>query len=133
MDERPAAMGTVGLVDLADLARSIFSDLYRYFEVVKEAPKHTRELRHELGAICNVLDELISSGTLASIDSETLTTSLLGFRDMLQEMDARVKSQQTEGLGRLKWPFSKRENELYFARLEQYKATFLLSLNIQTA
>ena len=43
---------------LCGAAKSIFYGLLSYYESVKGAPKRSRELRQELGAICELLDDL---------------------------------------------------------------------------
>src|SRR2546430_3219109 len=53
------ALGMVQTADvLAGIARSVVSNMYLYFDAVKNAPKHSAELRQELGTLCNLLDSL---------------------------------------------------------------------------
>jgi hypothetical protein len=53
------------------------------------------------------------------------------FVDMLVTMQERVKADQTKGIGkRMKWPFCERQNQQFIEKIERYKSTFNLALNI---
>lgn len=77
---------------LCGAAKSIFSSLLSYYESVKGAPKRSRELRQELGAICELLDDLweILPSKSQYTPSAILNESILEFQEMLNEMNERV-------------------------------------------
>lgn len=127
-----------GVVQLADLARTTFSALFQYFEDVRHAPKRSRELRRELESLCDILgdlDHVLASHSAATPFKapDSLKSAITDFQGMLESMNARVTESRTKGLGRLKWPFTKEENDRYLIRMERYKSTFNAVLNIKTA
>jgi len=133
------ALGMVHTADvLAGMARTVVSNMYLYFDAVKNAPKLSAELRQELGTLCILLDSLELA--LAHEDqrgqcpvASTLSSVFPGFRRLLDEMKARVDAAQTEGLKRLKWPFTKDENERLLSRLERFKSVFSLAMSMKCA
>jgi hypothetical protein len=136
--ETAASLAVAKSVDfLADLAKTIVSNMYLYFEAVKDAPRRSEELRLELASVCGLLDSLYATLTQSTISSECLIPSaaiksaVAQFQVTLNEINARVSVGQLKGLGRLKWPFSKEENERILTRLERYKATFNMALSIK--
>jgi len=132
------AIGLVASVDqLAGLAKVIVSNMYRYFDAVKDAPRRSQELRQELSAISDLLDSLedaLTSSTKSTFTApDSLKSAITEFQETLEDMKARVKEPQTKGLRRLKWPFTKDENERLLSKLERYKSTFNVALNIKNA
>ena len=126
-----------GVAQLAGAARVIVSNMYRYFDTVKDAPKHSQELRNELSTISDLLDSLCdaldSSTTSSFTPPDSLKSAIPEFQVILEDMKLRVTESQTKGLRRLKWPFTKDENERLLSRLQRYKATFNMALNIKSA
>ena len=139
MTDPISAVGlAVSVETLASLAATIFCDLFKYYEAVRDAPKQSQELRQEIGALSEQLGSL--SSVLASTPANSQLTIpislpevILEFQTMLNDMNDRVKVSRTKGLRRLKWPFSKDENERLLARIERYKTILCTSLNVQTA
>src|SRR5436190_12985950 len=109
--EAIAAVGLAGTLDqLGDRAKSIVCSMYTYYEAVRDAPKRSEELRHEIGAICDLLNSLIAvvgSTANPSFDASFLE-SIAEFEKTLNEINGRVAIGQTKGIKRrLKWPFTK--------------------------
>ena len=132
------AIGLVaGVAQLAGAARVIVSNMYLYFDAVKDAPKHSQELRRELSIISDLLDSLddvlASSTTSSFTPPDSLKSAIPEFQAILDDMEARVTESQTKGLRRLKWPFTKDENERLLSKMQRYKSTFNLALNIKSA
>jgi len=130
------AIGLVASVDqLAGLAKAIVANMYGYFEAVKDAPQHSKELRREMTTIYDLL-ESIQNTLLTNPESAALASlndSIADFRDMLIDMKERVAPERAKGIRRLKWPFTKEENEKLLSRIGRYKDTFNLILTIQSA
>ena len=123
-----AAIGEVG-----ELTKNIVSNMYRYYEAVKHAPKRSLEVRHELGMLCDLLDSLNDVTTKSDFTSlASLRQELSDFQNILNEMNERVTPSQTVGLKRLKWPFINDENSRYLSRISQIKQSLTLVLTIQT-
>ena len=123
---------------LAATAKSTFSVLFQYYGDFRDAPKRSRELRQELGTICDLLDSLDDGLTSQSTNSSftipaSLNLAIEEFQTMLENIKPRVKESQTKGVRRLKWPFTKDENDRYLSRMERYKATINVALNIKSA
>jgi hypothetical protein len=126
------------VVQAADIARALFSQLYQYFEAVHGAPKRSRELRQEMGTICDLLESLetilITPDTGSSFTvSVSLQSSIREFHAMLTDMESRVKASQTKGARRFKWPFTKEENDRLLSRMERYKQSLSMALEIKNA
>jgi hypothetical protein len=126
------------VVQAADIARALFSQLYQYFEAVHGAPKRSRELRQEMGTICDLLESLetilITPDTRSTFSvSVSLQSSISEFHAMLTDMESRVKVSQTKGARRFKWPFTKEENDRLLSRMERYKQSLSMALEIRNA
>lgn len=135
------AVTAVGLVasaeQLAALATTIVCNMYSFYEAVRDAPKRSQELRQEMGAMSDQLNSLaavLSNDPKHFVSQPTsLFASISELKAMLKDMNERVCASNTKGIRRLKWPFSKDENERLLSRMERYKTTLNTALNIQTA
>jgi len=131
------ALGLLQSVDvLAGMARRIVSNMYLYFEAVKNAPKLSAELRQEMGIICGLLDSLEialshDDSTSQCRIASSISIAIPEFKILLGDMNARVSTLQTSGARRLKWPFAKEENERLLSRLERFKNIFTLAISIK--
>jgi hypothetical protein len=126
----------VGLVaaaaQLVNNVKSVYFAVFDYFSKVRDAPNQSRELRNELGAMCDIVDDLqdvIKKSRFAA--SATLKEAIAEFDIKLNEMNERVKISKTKGLNRLKWPFAENENKNYLAMISRYRGIFNTALNIQ--
>lgn len=136
MDPITAVGLAASVAQLAGLAKQTFSTVFQYLEDVKGAPERSRELRRELLTVCDLihsLDEVLnaSSPDSAFIPLDSLISTIPEFKDMLQHLQGRVTEAQTKGMRRLKWPFTKEQNDQYLARVTRYKDTFNLALTIK--
>lgn len=125
------------LEQLAAAATNIVSNMYKYYEAVRDAPKCSKELRQEMGAMSDQLNDLVHVVTSTSIKPAfniptSFTASVKEFQAMLDEMNNRVQVSKTQGRRRLKWPFTKDQNEQLLQRMERYKRMLNMTLNIQT-
>ena len=131
------AVGLVASVaQLAEGAGQTFSALFRFFDDVRMAPKRSRELRQELGILCDLLCMLENALTSPSSSRmwsipDSLSSTLSDFQTMLDTMNIRIDNRQTQGIRRLKWPFTNDENERYLSRIERFKGTFNSLLTIK--
>jgi hypothetical protein len=127
------AVGLVAAVgQLAGSAITIYSNLSEFYEAVKDAPKQSRELRKEIGMLCEILNELKEVADRPKFTPpRSLGETILEFDSLLNEMKSRVKSTKTEGLKRLKWPFSKDKTEQLLSKITRYKETIILTLTRQ--
>jgi|SRR5271155_173379 len=130
------AVGLAGSVaQLADLARSVVSNMWQYCRAVQDAPNRSRELRLEMCVICDLLESLenaMINSRFPSTAPVSLKDSINGFQALLNKMKVRIAESQTKGLSRLKWPFTETENKRLISSIERYKGSFSLALNIQT-
>jgi hypothetical protein len=67
----------------------------------------------------------------APLQPVSLRQSATEFNLLLKALERRINPEQIQGFKRLKWPFSKTENERMIQRIERYKAAFNLALNIE--
>ena len=75
---------------------------------------------------------------LVSIPSEfelenaptAVTETVSDFTKLMTEMTKRVEIKNAEFWKRAKWPFDEEENEAYLAKLERFKGTLALALQV---
>jgi hypothetical protein len=113
---------------------TIVVSLSNYYRDVKDGPAQSKELRDEFYNVSELLDCLKKAlannpGVLVE-QHAALQRSIAEFQNVLNELGHRIKPKRTLGIRRLKWPFSKAENETLISKLERYKATFSFALNI---
>src|SRR5277367_2310793 len=127
------ALGIAGsIAGLARLAISIVSALYKYSVDLKSAPEHSEQLRKELGdlqTLCKIVEENVKVTTKGL--PESLDIQVAGFKAVLEDMLKRATQGKTSGFRRFKWPFDKAENMEYIAKIERFKSTLILILNIE--
>jgi hypothetical protein len=130
------AIGLVASIgQLASLAVQVFTNLHKYYRDFEQAPKRSRQLRRELDRTFVLVTEVQS--TFEANPCELLRPSLESeveeFKEVLQEMLNRASPQNIKGLRRLKWPFREAENDEFIARIERFKSSFSLVMNIADA
>lgn len=114
-------------------AKDIVTSMWAFYDAVRNAPKCSQELRDELARVSDLLDSLAE--TLDSSSSQPLFTNIKpvsGFEEILKELESRVSEGKAKGMGRLKWPFTEKENKRLLDRINSYKGTFDLALSIQS-
>jgi hypothetical protein len=128
------AVGLVASVaQLADMVRAIVGNMYQYFEAVKDAPLHSKELRAEMATLCNILDSLDDGVSKIRVKvTQNLLDALGGLKLLLKELEPRVSKSETKSLKRWRWPFTQSENERLLSRITRYKETLNLALVIET-
>jgi hypothetical protein len=132
-------MEVVGFVasvaQLADLAVKVFGDLHRYYHGVKNAPARAKDLREELGGILGIIetlkDVLSDTPSRVGISSETLEKVVSQFTEALVDTEKRVAAERAKGIQRMKWPFSEHETQEAIEKIERFKNTFNLALNLE--
>jgi hypothetical protein len=120
------------IASLASLALSIVSALCKYGSDFKSAPVHSEQLRKELGdlrSLCDLVEQNVKVATTGL--PECLDAQVAGFKTTLEDMLKRAGAERTIGLRRLKWPFDKAGNVEYIAKIERFKSTLHLILNIE--
>jgi Fungal N-terminal domain of STAND proteins len=134
MDPVSAVGVAAGAAQLAGQAKDIVCNMWQYFEAVKNAPKRSQELRQEMSNLADLLESL--EDVLNSPTSSPLFTNsdpVEEFVEMLDTLTARVAAPKSKGIRRLKWPFTQEENKRLLSKMERYKSTFNLALNVQSA
>lgn len=118
---------------LAEQAAGIAKTLYDYFRSVRDAPKHSKELRIEALIVADVLEDLTSVLKDLPLDIKTGNTideSVKEFAVTIREMARFIEVREDEYMKRFKWPFTQKENEKLIAKLERYKKTFHMALSV---
>jgi hypothetical protein len=121
---------TASAAQLAGLAKDVVGNMWTYFDAVKNAPKLSEQLRQEMAHISTLLDSMDET-FIGSVFTDK--APLDEFLAILEELNSRVAARKTKGLGRWKWPFTQEENKQLISRIDRYKTTFLLALNIKSA
>ena len=133
MDPLSAVGAAASIAQLASVAKDVVSNMWQFFEAVKNAPKHSKELRQEMAALSDILDNIDEALNSPSCNSMfTNSAPFDEFVGMLHHFKTRVDVSQTRGVARLKWPFNENENKKWLEQIERYKATFSLALNVQS-
>lgn len=133
------AIGFIASLDqLASVSANIVSNMYRYYRAVMDAPKRSEELRQEIGAVSDILNMIVmvvSSSSAASTFTvpTSFHASVTEMQATLAEMDKLVRPSATRGVKRLKWPFTKDENERLLSKLGRYKDILSATMEIKTA
>ena len=132
MDPITAFGVVVNVASLADVAFHVFKEILDYYHEVKSAPAKSRELQDELFAISNVARDMSALVCKTSVETHGVITneSIGQFRELLKDIEAKIIVPKRSLNKRLKWPFTMKENEEYITRLERFKATFTLALNV---
>ena len=132
------AIGLASSLDqLAATATSIVCNMFSYYEAVRDSPKRSKELRTEVGAVSDLLKQIVDVITSTSASTfkvpDSFNDSVSEMRTTLEEMNKRVQPSKTDGLRRLKWPFSKEENVRLLSKIERFKNILSTTLEIKTA
>ncbi len=134
--EPASALGVAsGVAQLADLAATIASGLYKYFRTVKHAPKLSRELRSEALLVADTLEELRSIIQSDNLNirfprEDLLKDSLSGLSQTMNLMASRLEVTGKDITKRLIWPFTQNENEGFLLQLERHKNLILNSAGL---
>jgi len=132
-------LGLVSCLDqLASAASNIVANMYRYYAAVRDAPKHSEELRREMGALSDLLKDLVEAVSCISTHSthkvpDSFNTSVKEMLETLDGINRRVHPSETLGYKRLKWPFTQKENERLLSKLQRYSTILSGTLDINTA
>lgn len=121
---------------LAEITFSIFTSLHGYYGDLKDGPRQSARLRDELNTMFTLLTNLHETLTenphsIGQMERLTLEKAMTQFDEMLRDMESRVSVDKTKGFQRLKWPFNQNENKEYIERIERYKSTFVLTMNLE--
>jgi hypothetical protein len=111
----------------------VFKALYDYGHTVKDAPEKSQQLQEELFMLSNIARRLGITLAKASVREAVKPVpdeAVARFAEMLEEMDGKIAIPKGMSIKRLKWPFSQKENGEYLERIERFKATLSLALNV---
>ena len=117
---------------VAGTLSKVFKALYDYGHSIKDAPEKSQQLQEELFSLSNIarrLEVTLAKATIRGtkpIPEEPVTR----FVEMLEEMEEKIVIPEGMSIKRLKWPFSQKENMEYLERIERFKATLSLALNV---
>ena len=85
----------------------IFTNVYRYYRVVHDAPRFSADLRLELDSLIDILSstqEVFQSNPQDTFNS-SLTATLSDLTKLLNRLESRIVPSETQGFRRLRWPF----------------------------
>ena len=97
MDPFSAVGAAASVAQLVILTEDIVKGMWNYSMAVKNAPKHSKELRQEMGALSDLLESLDDTLDSPSADRIfTKSTPLDEFLAMLTELKQRVQESETK-------------------------------------
>jgi hypothetical protein len=115
MDAVSTAIGFAASVDqLAGLAKTVASNMYRYCEAVKDAPTNAQQVRDDVKVLSDLLDQLretVFDHEDRFSSSEPFKRSIERPKSLLAKLNGRVIETRAKGIKRFAWPFTKEENE----------------------
>jgi hypothetical protein len=132
----------VGLVaagaQFVDFAYKTLKALSQLCNEIAEAPAEANELRYEISSTVGAVTSLKvlletdpdcisdSEGTLR----EALTSAIKITGEMLERLEKRISASQKKKLHRVIWPFKKKEVTEYVEKIQRYKGTIHLALQV---
>jgi hypothetical protein len=125
------------VLQIVETAFDVYLALYRYFKLVKDAPKHSKALRDEASLLsqalktlhCRIPDGPPSRMEALSSAGKRMTDAISELNSLLAEIDGRMNVSKTDVYGRLKWPFTAHETESYLEKFHRYNDYFNTILN----
>jgi DNA repair exonuclease SbcCD ATPase subunit len=120
------------VAQLVDLALAVFTNLHKYSRNFESAPKRSEQLRREVNHVVDLLADLqdIFKKNPNEFLRRSLELEVKELEVLLRELQSRTNPQNTKGFQRLKWPFKEAENEDLIRRIERFKSSFNLAMNI---
>ena len=135
MDPLTAVGLAAAIDDLSALVANVVSNLYKYWGAVQDAPRRSLELRTEIGSLLglltNVKDSLTNSVTPTESFLDAVLTTVDQLQEVLKEMERQTDVNRVQGLRACIWPFTNNEIDRFIKKIERYKATLSLALNIE--
>ena len=125
------------VLQVVEIAFDVYLTLFRYFKGVKDAPKHSKELRDEARLLSQALKTLhirIPDGPPSRTEAlssaaKTMTDAVSELTSVLTEMNDSMNVSKTDVYGRLKWPFTVSQNDKYLQKFQRYNGYFNTILN----
>ena len=119
---------------LTEQTFTIFVRLANYYGDVRNAPAQSKELRDEFQTVSDLLKSLnktLATDSVVFVEHhDSLKRSAAEFKEILDDLEERIKPKRTMGFARLKWPLSKAENETIISKIERHKSIFSFALSI---
>ncbi|KAF2196171.1 vegetative incompatibility protein HET-E-1, partial [Delitschia confertaspora ATCC 74209] len=132
--------GAASVIAVLDISAKIASLCFNYSTAVKHAKSDIERFQRKVGDIMHVLNrikELVDGPDKARLSStHHLFASLKQYHQELEDLKAKLeprtarKTMSRFGWRALKWPFTSTQVENIVFRLEEYKQTFTLALQI---
>jgi hypothetical protein len=134
MDPVTAVSVAAAACQFAEQMVAVCDEIFDYIQKVKGAPKLARKLHREAILLSGVLENLYSAlGRKAAIlqKADILPEIVKELEETLEELSERLKIEDNElSWKRLRWPFDQKNSENLFEKLERFKNTFQLALQI---
>jgi hypothetical protein len=129
-----AAFGiATGAAQLAGSALKLVVNLVGYYQNVRDAPAKSKELRHELETLVDLLEEIQEAFEPTTVIPLRVSV-LVEFENMRRELIRlyeKTEMKETKGIGRLKWPFGEAKNLKILDRIGRFKGTLNSILSIR--
>lgn len=122
------------VAQLAELSGHVLLKVCKFCTTIKDAPIQVTKIREELQGVTSVLQSLskIEEDKRIALVLQTfrLERTAIEFNEVLKNIERRLGPERIKGFGRLIWPFTKAEIDRVLLRLERFKGTFSLALNL---
>jgi len=128
------ALGLVGVAaQLLDETIEIIINLYKYYRKVHDGPTESAKLRSELDSLADLLTAIQETYERKPSGTEVpkgLVETIKGIRQLLVDLKKRTKPSETSGIRRLLWPFRQSENINLIGKLERFKASINIYVDL---
>jgi hypothetical protein len=108
--------------------------------LMSKTPTQAIQLRREMKGMNSIVGEMrftlqtdpsgISPQNIASFD-DALKSSIDMLEEMIEKIDKSSNAKQTEGIRRLKSPFKNKEIQQYINKIQSFKTTITLALQVE--
>lgn len=116
------------VAQIVNQAVTIFVNLSKYYQHVRDAPTHSKELREELDSLVDILAEVQETFERTEIP-KSLQKELETVEKLLRTLHRRAQPNETQGIRRLRWPFRQADNDDAIRKIERFKTKLNIILN----
>lgn len=122
-----------------ELAYKVLKTLSRFIVDITAVPRQAVQLQYEISSLVGVITALKLTLTMtpsiilateeASL-SDSVRSSVVVLEEMLEKLERRTETSQRTGFQRLIWPLKTKDMDQYIDRIQRYKGTVSLVMQI---
>src|SRR5579859_5929424 len=117
-----------GALQIGQVLLDVITRLNWFYRYVRDGPKQSKELRHEIDTLLDVLKD-VEAAFESSQPPQSVQEEILTMEGLLNHLKTRTNLKNACGVRRITWPFSQKENGEIINKIEHFKSAMNLSLN----